>query len=118
MRPIIRQDNPAAMTFEGDKPAGRKSISPFGPAAFAIALAIEAYLVVTANDRGWLALLSAAALVLTAVFGIVWLSSARASWRLNAILDAYASQEIGRGRMVAKGRGRSLRRAVHSHRSI
>jgi hypothetical protein len=49
--------------------------------------------------RGSVAVLpGAAALVLTAILGIVWLSRARAARRFNAAVDAYAEREIDRGR--------------------
>src|SRR5262245_55997694 len=51
-----------------------------------------------AHADGVAALLGAAALVLTATLGIVWLSRARAARRFNAALDAYAEREIDRER--------------------
>jgi hypothetical protein len=51
-----------------------------------------------AHGDGVAVLLGAAALVLTAILGIVWLSRARAARRLNAALDAYAEREINRER--------------------
>jgi hypothetical protein len=62
----------------------------------------------------------AAALVLAAILGIVWLSRARAARRFNAAVDAYAEREIDRERrtraaavvvarrrpVVTKGEGR------------
>ena len=43
-------------------------------------------------------LLVAAAVVLTAILGIVWFSGARAARRFNAAMDAYADLEIDRQR--------------------
>jgi hypothetical protein len=43
-------------------------------------------------------MLGAAGLVLTAIFGIVWLSRARAARRFNAAVNAYADREIERQR--------------------
>jgi hypothetical protein len=43
-------------------------------------------------------LVGAAALVWTAILGIVWFSRARAARRVNAALDAYAEREIDRER--------------------
>jgi hypothetical protein len=64
--------------------------------------------------------LGAAALVLTALLGIGWLSRVRASRRLNAALDAYAEREIDRERR-RKGphqvRGVSTRAGVLSGES-
>jgi len=97
MLQITTHDNRAAMTFEiENNPTGRKSTSQIGPAALAAALAVEAFLGLAAKDWAWLSVLSAAAFALTAVFGIVWLSHARARRRLNTALDAYAGQEIYR----------------------
>jgi hypothetical protein len=53
-------------------------------------------------------LLGAAALVLTAIFGLVWLSGARATRRFSAAVDAYAEREIERerrGKEPQKARG-------------
>ena len=95
MLQITTHDNPAAITFEvEDNPTGRKSTSLIGPAALVAALAVEAFFGLAAKDCGWLAVLSAAAFALTAFFGIVWLSHARAARRLNAALDSCAGQEI------------------------
>jgi hypothetical protein len=47
-----------------------------------------------AHSDGVAVLLGAAALVLTAIFGIVWLSRARAARRFHAVVDAYAEREI------------------------
>src|SRR5262249_36771886 len=51
-----------------------------------------------AHGDGVAVLLGAAALVLTAILGIVWLSRARAARRFNAAVDAYADGEIDRAR--------------------
>jgi hypothetical protein len=51
-----------------------------------------------AHGGGMAMLLGAAALVLPATLGVVWLSRARAARRLNAVLHAYAEREIDRER--------------------
>ncbi len=50
----------------------------------------------TGNGGGAAMLSGAAALVLTAVFGLVWLSRARAARRFHAAVEAYAAREIAR----------------------
>jgi hypothetical protein len=45
------------------------------------------------------ALVPAALLALTAVLGLVWLVRARAARRWNAVLDAYAEEELTRLRL-------------------
>ena len=45
------------------------------------------------------ALVPAAVLALTTVLGLVWLVRARAARRLNAVLDAYAEEELTRLRL-------------------
>ena len=96
MLQFTTHDNPTAMRFEVENnPAGRKSLFLIGPAALAIALAVETFFGLAAKDCGWVAGLSAAAFGLTAVVGF-WQIHARAGRRLNTALDAYASQEIAR----------------------
>jgi hypothetical protein len=97
---MTRHDNPASMTdpIETNR-AGRTSL--LGPAAFAAALALAA-VIWLASPGGvggnWPEVLAAAAFVLTAGLGVVWHGQARAARRFNAVLDAYAGQEIVRAR--------------------
>jgi hypothetical protein len=51
-----------------------------------------------AYEHGVAVLPGAAALGMTAILGIVWLSRARAARRFNAVVDAYAEREIDRER--------------------
>jgi hypothetical protein len=51
-----------------------------------------------ADGGGAAVLLGAAALVLTALLGIAWLSRARGARRCTAAVDAYADREIDRER--------------------
>jgi hypothetical protein len=73
--------------------------SLIGPATFATALAVAAFIwlaLPAANDRAWPVLLPAAAFVLTGGLGVLWHGHARAARRFTAALDAYAGQEIVR----------------------
>jgi hypothetical protein len=61
-----------------------------------------------AHGDGAAVLLGAAALVLTAILGLVWLSGARAARRFNAAVDGYPEREIERerhGKEPQKARG-------------
>jgi hypothetical protein len=95
---ITRSDNTASMTTQVENNrAARPSL--LGPAAFAAALAVAAFVwlvVPAANDRGELAVLSAVAFVLTAALGVLLDSHVRAARRFNDVLDVYAGKEIVR----------------------
>jgi hypothetical protein len=73
------------------------SVSLWG-AVLLIAGLIGGLWFVQADDSAWEAVPLAAVLTLTAVVGITWQSRARATRRLQAVLAAYAEQEIGRQR--------------------
>jgi hypothetical protein len=95
---ITMHDNLASRTQPVENnPRGRTAL--IGPAAFAAALAVAAFIwlaLEAANGRGWPLGLSALAFVLTAGLGVVWHSNARDARRLNAALDAHAGREIVR----------------------
>jgi hypothetical protein len=94
---ITTHDNPASRADQVENNrTGRTPLS--GPAAFAAALALAAFvwLALPVAKGGWPVLLSAVAVVLTAVLGVLWHSHARAARQFNAALDAYARREIVR----------------------
>jgi hypothetical protein len=77
----------------------RKSAAGVGAVALCVAAVLAAgtyagLWLSTADDRGWLALLPAAALGLTAVLGLATVARARAARRLRAALDAYAERQV------------------------